>query len=252
MPSFIFSADHATNQLTIPGHGLLTGDGPALVRGNVLAGALPGGLVELTNYWVIRVDANTLKLATSSTNANAGTAIDLTSAGSGTNVLEIGLPYRRATTYVPGVSPIKSADLNTLQDQIVGLHRDAQEVVLPAMRWNYSGAFTFTGAWVEGFTHASAYPRIRAGSTIASIEFRIRAVGDGISISVSEVDFSGPVGGVIAEAEGITTAGVDQTYVLALPPSYPAPSAGRMFDIRVTSNTPADNCRLYGAHITLG
>ena len=35
-----------------------------------------------TNYWIIVVDANTLKLATSFANALAGTALDITSAGS--------------------------------------------------------------------------------------------------------------------------------------------------------------------------
>jgi hypothetical protein len=120
MPAFSFAANAATDQITIAGHGLVTGDGPAAVRN--VGGALPGGLVALTDYWVIRVDANTLKLATSNSNALAGTAIDLTTTGSGTNLLEIGIPYRRPRTYVAGVSQIKSADLNANFDSWSSLH----------------------------------------------------------------------------------------------------------------------------------
>jgi len=50
-------------------------------------GVLPGGL-SATNYWVIRVDADTIKLASSLANAEAGTAVDITSAaGGGTHTL---------------------------------------------------------------------------------------------------------------------------------------------------------------------
>ena len=49
---------------------------------------LPGGLSALTEYFIIDTDANTIKLATTKANAIAGTAIDLTSTGSGTIVVE--------------------------------------------------------------------------------------------------------------------------------------------------------------------
>lgn len=52
-------------------------------------GTLPAGLATSTTYFVIRVDQNagTFKLATSLANADAGTAIDITSAGSGTHTI---------------------------------------------------------------------------------------------------------------------------------------------------------------------
>jgi hypothetical protein len=49
----------------------------------------PGGL-STSNYYVIVVDANTIKLATNPTNATAGTAIDITSIGSGVYVYSLG------------------------------------------------------------------------------------------------------------------------------------------------------------------
>jgi len=48
---------------------------------------LPAGLSLATDYFVIRVTATTIKLATSLANAIAGTAINITSAGTGTHTI---------------------------------------------------------------------------------------------------------------------------------------------------------------------
>lgn len=48
-------------------------------------GALPSPLAINTTYYAIYVDADSIKLATTNANAVAGTAIDLTTTGSGTN-----------------------------------------------------------------------------------------------------------------------------------------------------------------------
>ncbi len=61
--------------ITITAHGFATGLKVALTGTN-----LPGGL-SATSYWVIVVNANTIKLATSLANATAGTPVDITSAG---------------------------------------------------------------------------------------------------------------------------------------------------------------------------
>jgi hypothetical protein len=83
--SFTFPAAAATDLLTKVSHGLETGDGPINVSN--AGGALPAGLAAATDYWVIRIDADTIKLATSLANAYAGTAIDLTTDGTGTQTL---------------------------------------------------------------------------------------------------------------------------------------------------------------------
>lgn len=121
MPAFTFTASSAANTLSIAGHGLLTGDGPIAVRG-VDGAALPSPLLEQVDYWVIRVDDNTIRLATSSGAANAGTFIDLATDGSGTLVLEIGLPYRRPITYVERVSQVRARDFNAIFDSWKSLH----------------------------------------------------------------------------------------------------------------------------------
>lgn len=80
-----FTAASGTDLLTATAHGLETGDGPIRVSNS--GGALPTGLAAATDYWVIKVSADTFKLATSLTNAYAGTAIDITADGSGTQTL---------------------------------------------------------------------------------------------------------------------------------------------------------------------
>lgn len=73
--------------ITEAAHGHATGTPCTLSNSG---GTLPGGLATLTTYYIIRVDANTIKLATSLANAVAGTGIDITSAaGGGTHTLSI-------------------------------------------------------------------------------------------------------------------------------------------------------------------
>jgi len=67
------------NTITIATHGI-----PAGARGRLTTtGTLPAPLALLTDYFVIVVNANTIKLATSYDNAVAGTAVDLSDTGSG-------------------------------------------------------------------------------------------------------------------------------------------------------------------------
>lgn len=71
----------ATDDITITSHGYYTGQ-PVIYYLN--SGTVISGLTDLTCYYVIVVDSNTIKLATTRANAIAGTQIDLTSAPTGT------------------------------------------------------------------------------------------------------------------------------------------------------------------------
>lgn len=71
----------ATEEMTVTSHGWVTGDQV------VAMGTLPTGLVTSTTYYVIKVDANTLKLASTWANAMAGTSVDLTVLAPGTGTL---------------------------------------------------------------------------------------------------------------------------------------------------------------------
>jgi len=66
----------SNNTITLTGHGLSTGDQVYYFAGSNVIGGLSNSKV----YFVIAVDANTIKLATSTSNASGGTAISLTSA----------------------------------------------------------------------------------------------------------------------------------------------------------------------------
>lgn len=80
-----FTADSSTDEFHAVAHALKTGDGPVRVSNS--GGGLPTGLAAATDYWVIKVDADNIKLATSQTLAIAGTAINITTNGTGAQTL---------------------------------------------------------------------------------------------------------------------------------------------------------------------
>ena len=76
-----FTADAPTDVITAAGHGYVTGESVKLTT----TGTLPGGLSLSTEYYVIYVDANTFKLASTYNNAVDGTQINILDAGTGTH-----------------------------------------------------------------------------------------------------------------------------------------------------------------------
>ena len=88
-----FTADAGTD--------LCTWTSTASIPSNILTGTrvrltttttLPAGLATATDYYVIRISDTTFKLATSYANAIAGTAINITDAGTGTHTVTWLLP----------------------------------------------------------------------------------------------------------------------------------------------------------------
>lgn len=88
-----FTADAGTD--------ICTYTSTANIPSNILTGTrvrltttttLPAGLATATDYYVIRISDTTFKLATSYANAIAGTAIDITSTGTGTHTITWLLP----------------------------------------------------------------------------------------------------------------------------------------------------------------
>jgi len=71
--------------ITSTAHGLSTG---AKVTYGAASGTVLGGLSDATAYYVIYVDVNTFKLASSAANALAGTAIDLTGTGNSSQTFQ--------------------------------------------------------------------------------------------------------------------------------------------------------------------
>ena len=77
----ITGVNTSTGALTIPAHGLVTGDGQLQF---ITTGTLPGGLAVVTNYWAVVVDANTIKVAASFVSAMAVVPVTLALSSSGT------------------------------------------------------------------------------------------------------------------------------------------------------------------------
>ena len=77
----------SNEQITIANHGMSTGQTLLYDNGG---GTALAGLVDDTVYYVIKVDSNTIKLATNSSDATAGTAINLTGTGNNAQTLTLG------------------------------------------------------------------------------------------------------------------------------------------------------------------
>ena len=72
----------ANDTLTFANHRFVTGQRVTYTDGG---GTVITGLTDGTAYFIIKVDQNTIKLATSASNATSSTAIDLTGVGAGTS-----------------------------------------------------------------------------------------------------------------------------------------------------------------------
>lgn len=79
------TVDTGDNHADVTGHGFETGEGPFQLT---TSGTLPTGLAASTNYWAINASADELRFATSRANALAGTAVNITGAGTGTHTIE--------------------------------------------------------------------------------------------------------------------------------------------------------------------
>lgn len=72
------------------------------------AGTLPAPLVAGTTYYVISRDSNELLLATSESNAKAGTQIDITDTGTGVHTLDL------VSTYTQNIDDFTQSNINIL------------------------------------------------------------------------------------------------------------------------------------------
>jgi hypothetical protein len=77
---FITSLDYANNVISIPGHGFLQKE---LVLYDAKGQTVIAGLTTNTPYYVIFLDGDRIKLATTPENADAGTAVDITNSPAG-------------------------------------------------------------------------------------------------------------------------------------------------------------------------
>jgi hypothetical protein len=108
-----FTADPVADALTFgsPEANLATGHGVRVSS----SGALPGGLVAGVTYYYIAAEGGTAKLATTPGNATAGTALDITSAGTGAHTISF---YDQVRYTVNGVADTGTKPLDTTKQLI--------------------------------------------------------------------------------------------------------------------------------------
>ena len=145
-----FTADNTTNRLTATAHGMSTGDGPFEVSS---AGTLPTGLTASTNYWCIRVDDNTLQVASSLANAKSGTAVAFTDNGTGIHTIN-----RQNRLVVPdGVTAVEVS---------VGIAASGDDWLVQPRK---NGSLTFNGAFDLGGNTNTSGVNGRTGRTPALV-----------------------------------------------------------------------------------
>lgn len=249
MSLLTFTADATTDQITSTAHGRVTGDGPFDVLNS--GGALPGGLALATPYWFIRIDADHGKLATSQANAIAGTAINITSNGSGTQNLVSSLPTYPTRTFAAG-SQIPSADLNEFMAQITGAKHKNRPIIVPGSAFMIdSGAPTRSGqVWTfgSGGTYVLVAPvQLLVGTRITNVVWSFNRNGStgAFNFKLTKRSFGDGGAGAAADvySDSVSTGTGWTTHDSASAPyttedamlyllsvGVPAPSANAFFD----------------------
>jgi hypothetical protein len=124
-----FTAANATEIFTVsPATTFVRGDGRFQVSNS--GGALPTGLTASTDYWMIPITTTTYYLATSESNAIAGTNLSISDDGSGTNTISL-------TEY----TPYNGRFDNLLREAVVMTAKAKKEGVIEQPEIMYKGLF---------------------------------------------------------------------------------------------------------------
>ena len=146
--------DITANTITKIDHGMATGDSVTLSTSGTLPTATPA-LSAGTTYYVIYVDANKFKLADSKANALAGTAIDITAAGSGVHTV---------TNTVSQNTTVTKANIE-IKNNIKAL-RTANKKMEPNIK--IPGQLEITGRIEFPFANLDEYKKYLGGNTAAN------------------------------------------------------------------------------------
>lgn len=169
--------DAGTDVITETGHGLVTGN---QIRYTATSSVAIQGLSVGTTYFVIKVNNDTFKLATTYYLALAGTQIDLTGTGTGNQTFTVGVDMTASTLLK--VATVQLSDfLYTYFDQ-AGLARpDAPTLEVPTtIGTGYTGL-------IEGamsFKIAAIRDRASVGSNLTTIDAEVRSVASTTSAVV--------------------------------------------------------------------
>ena len=150
--------DVTANSILETAHGYTTGVKGALTNSG---GALPGGL-SATDYYLIVVDVNNYKFATSQNNALAGTAVDITDQGTGTHT------FTPNVTLAGAIKLQKNNEPPTLPANWVDVSSGSQ---------NFSAAGNLNWALADiGYGEVRAVVTATSGTVIVSVRINAKGV----------------------------------------------------------------------------
>lgn len=168
--------DTGTEELTITAHGLNTGRRIVFST----SGTMPTGLTAGTTYYAIRVDANTIQVASSYYNAYIGTAINISAQGAGTHTMT---PYDPSMVFCDTASPAAN-DIDTgptgLPPRFIKLRMrtstSGKVDVMFAMWHNTTTHFTYgywSGYTINTYDDADFAYDFRAGEEVFGVASRL-------------------------------------------------------------------------------
>ena len=190
--------DETTNVFTVTGHNMRTGTKLTYTSNGTNIVHSGGTLADSTAVFVIRVDENTFKIASSLSNANAGTALDITNDGNDSNsfvgdtaaatatisggkvtgftITNVGSDYQSAPS-VTIAAPSGTGNLNLTSSSVLIVADD--EIVVPA-------AFYAAISTGESVTYAQGGSGAQADLTDGTVYYLIKSgTANKISLATS-------------------------------------------------------------------
>ena len=185
----------ATDTFTIPGHGFLQGE---LVQYDSQGQTAIAGLVTATPYYIIFVNGDNLKLATTPENAIAGTAVNVTAAGVGTHKLT-SLSKTPDGTYEIATVPNATSFTATARGTVPAIvkifnPRSTVDVNLETFKIPSHGFLTGTAVTysrgedtaISGLTHNTAYFVVAVNRDYIKLSTSASNAESGITLSVAD------------------------------------------------------------------
>tara|TARA_R110001592_G_scaffold54831_5_gene167997 strand:- start:2941 stop:4425 length:1485 start_codon:yes stop_codon:yes gene_type:complete len=185
----------ASDSIEITGHNMRTGTEVKYQDGG---GTALAGLADNTSYFVIRVDANNIQLASSLGNANAGTDITLTGQGNNAQTLE-GIQAVAAATISGGkVTGITVSNGGSDYQAVPAITVEVPKMTIPTSGVNAtSNVITFTGHGLSD-TDQITYNQVGGGTLMTNVAnaqtvfvrdktantFKIAATSGGTAINI--------------------------------------------------------------------
>ena len=174
-----------TEEITLTAHGLENFQKVQFTS----TGTVPAGLTASTTYYIIVVDANTIKVATTYYNAFTGTAINITSVGSGTHTLT---PYELSMIFCNTVGAAAN-DIATGPDsgppKFIRISMDTAtsgRINIQFLMWHDTSTFTSYGIWfgqrLETYDDADFAYDIRGGDECFLFSTRLGSAWDSVGM----------------------------------------------------------------------